>query len=132
MAPVEHYPFRFRDPRTGKWVRARYVATRSELESRYREWEILGPPDIRGDEPAQMFQPNLREIAETPLELQPSSRDAAANRRDRADPATSFFPAVCHLSGAPAAMETDAGRSQTVRSVLDATTASRRKLARPL
>ena len=98
MAPVEHYPFRFRDPRTGKWVRARYVATRSELESRYREWEILGPPDIRGDEPAQMFQPNLREIAETPLELQPSSRDAAANRRDRADPATSFFPAVCHLS----------------------------------
>jgi len=26
MRRLELYPFRFRDPRTGKWVRARYLA----------------------------------------------------------------------------------------------------------
>ncbi len=57
MAPIELYPFRFRDPRTGKWVRARYVATLDELKSRYREWEIIGPPEIRGDAQVQMFRP---------------------------------------------------------------------------
>jgi hypothetical protein len=41
------YPFRFRDPVSGKWVRARYVAERHELEARYREWEIIGPPEYR-------------------------------------------------------------------------------------
>ena len=75
MASIELYPFRFRDPRTGKWVRARYVATRAELASRYREWEIIGPPEIRGDAPVQMFQPELPRIgagcSDAPLELQP-------------------------------------------------------------
>jgi hypothetical protein len=36
------YPFRFRDPLSGKWVRARYVAERHELSARYVEWEIIG------------------------------------------------------------------------------------------
>jgi hypothetical protein len=67
----ELYPFRFRDPRTGKWVRARYVATLAELASRYREWEIIGPAEIRGDAPVQMFQPTPPRLADTPLELQP-------------------------------------------------------------
>ena len=57
MAPIELYPFRFRDPCTGKWVRARYLATLAELASRYREWEIIGPAKIRGDAAMQMFQP---------------------------------------------------------------------------
>jgi hypothetical protein len=65
----ELYPFRFRDPRTGKWVRARHRATLAELASRYREWEVIGPPEIRGDAPLQMFQPSPR--SEKPLELQP-------------------------------------------------------------
>src|SRR5262249_25815650 len=47
--PLELYPFRFRDPRTGKWVRARYRATLAEIKARYREWEIDGPAEIRGD-----------------------------------------------------------------------------------
>ena len=55
MAPIELFPFRFRDRVTGKWVRARYVATREEIAARYAEWEIIGAPDIRGDEPARMF-----------------------------------------------------------------------------
>lgn len=44
---IELYPFRYRDERTGKWIRARYLAERHELEQRYREWEIVGPPEIR-------------------------------------------------------------------------------------
>ena len=30
-----HYPFRFRDPVSGKWVRARYKAERTEIATRY-------------------------------------------------------------------------------------------------
>jgi hypothetical protein len=71
MAPIELYPFRFRDPRTGKWVRARYLATRAELASRYREWEVIGPAEIRGDTPVQMFQPQLARVADQSLELLP-------------------------------------------------------------
>ena len=32
---------------TGKWIRARYVAERHEIASRYAEWEITGPAKIR-------------------------------------------------------------------------------------
>src|SRR5262252_1824007 len=71
MASIKLYPFRLRDPRTGKWVRARYVATLAELAARYREWQIIGPPEVRGDKPAQMFQPALPRLADPPLELQP-------------------------------------------------------------
>ncbi len=41
------YPFRFRDLVTHKWVRARYVAERHELEARYAEWEIVGESEYR-------------------------------------------------------------------------------------
>ena len=38
MAPrLELFPFRYRDPRTGKWVRARYRAERHEIEARYAQ-----------------------------------------------------------------------------------------------
>jgi hypothetical protein len=69
--PIELYAFRFRDPRTGKWVRARYRATLAELAVRYREWEIIGPVEVRGDDPVQMFQPALPRLADAPLELRP-------------------------------------------------------------
>jgi hypothetical protein len=71
MAPIELYSFRFRDPRTGKWVRAHYVATLAEIAARYREWELDGPAEVRGDAPVQMFQPARPRLADTPLELQP-------------------------------------------------------------
>ena len=71
MPPIEVYAFRFREPRTGRWVRARYRATLAEIKARYREWELDGPGEIRGDAPAQMFQPSLPRIADAPLELQP-------------------------------------------------------------
>ena len=41
------YPFRFRDPLTGRWIRARYKATWQEIGARYREAEITGPAEIR-------------------------------------------------------------------------------------
>ena len=71
MAPLELYAFRFRDPRTGRWVRARYRATLAEIKTRYREWEIDGPAELRGDMPVQVFQPQLPRLDHKPLELQP-------------------------------------------------------------
>ena len=46
------YPFRFVDPVTGKWVRARYVAERSVIGTQYQEWEITGPANIGKRSPA--------------------------------------------------------------------------------
>ena len=50
------YPFRFRDPVSGKWVKARYVAGRDELVARYAEWEIIGTPEL-GRPLGAMFTP---------------------------------------------------------------------------
>ena len=63
MARLELYPFRFRDPRTGKWIRARYLAELSEIQRRYREWELVGPPEIRrvpDDARSNQFNPFQR------------------------------------------------------------------------
>jgi hypothetical protein len=46
--PIVLYPFRFVDPLTGRWVRARYRATREEIEQRYARWEITGEPETIG------------------------------------------------------------------------------------
>jgi len=43
------FPFRFRDTLTGNWMRARCVAERDVIATRYAEWEIVGPPEIRAD-----------------------------------------------------------------------------------
>jgi len=50
------YPFRFRDPVSNKWVKARYVAERYEIARRYREWQITGEPEVRRPG-ATMFSP---------------------------------------------------------------------------
>jgi hypothetical protein len=61
MSPVNHrlpgmaddpesfevFPFRHRDARTGKWVNARYKATREEIAARYGEWELTGAGERR-------------------------------------------------------------------------------------
>lgn len=45
---LELFPFRYRDPWTDKWVRARYVAERQEI----------GPPEVRDVDPeARYFTP---------------------------------------------------------------------------
>jgi hypothetical protein len=45
--PLVLYPFRFRDPVSSKWVKARYVAEHCEIAARYSEWEIIGSPEFR-------------------------------------------------------------------------------------
>src|SRR3982750_3588102 len=47
MPKLRLYPFRYRNGVTGKWVRARYVATREEIARGNEEWEIIGPPEMR-------------------------------------------------------------------------------------
>src|SRR4029434_10039657 len=72
---LELFEFRYRDPRTGKWVRARYLAERHEIEARYAEWESIGPPEIRNVDPdARYFNPHRegRALPDQPLELRPS------------------------------------------------------------
>ena len=41
------FPFRYRDPLTGRWIKARYKATREEIAARHGEWEITGPAEVR-------------------------------------------------------------------------------------
>jgi hypothetical protein len=60
MAPrIELFHFRFRDPLTGKWTRARYAATREEIAARYAEYEVAAPAEIRDvDSGARHFTPH--------------------------------------------------------------------------
>src|SRR5690348_12725685 len=52
------YPFKFRDPATGCWTKARYKATLNDIGARYAEWMIDGEPEIRGSiPPASSFNP---------------------------------------------------------------------------
>jgi hypothetical protein len=80
MAPrLELFAFRYRDPRTGKWVRAGYRAELHEIAARYAESEIVGTPEIRDVDPdARYFTPHaspldaaLRHHNERPPDLQP-------------------------------------------------------------
>jgi hypothetical protein len=58
MPRLELFPFRYRNPVTGGWVRARYVATREEIAKGNAEWEIIGSPEIRDvDSHARYFSP---------------------------------------------------------------------------
>ena len=62
MPRLELFHFRYRDPLTGKWKRARYVAERHEIAERFAEYEIVGPPEIRDVEPdARYFTPHRHE-----------------------------------------------------------------------
>jgi len=79
MPRLELFPFRYLDRLTGKWVKARYVASRREIAERHAEFEIIGPPEIRDVDPAaRYFTPwnvvahaYLMRMEEPPPELQP-------------------------------------------------------------
>jgi len=82
MAPrLKLFPFRYRDPRTGKWVRARYLAELHEIKARHAEFEIIGPAELRDVDPdARYFSPNfnammnaeMRRFRERPPEIVPA------------------------------------------------------------
>ena len=62
MPTLQLYPFRFRDPLTGGWVRARHKLQVPELQRHYLDWEITGAPEIRhvtptSTEPFNPFEP---------------------------------------------------------------------------
>jgi len=58
MPRLQLFPFRYRNPVTGKWVRARYVASREEIAKGNVEWEIIDPPEFRDvDLDARYFTP---------------------------------------------------------------------------
>jgi hypothetical protein len=67
------YPFRYRDPRTGNWIRTRYKAERHEIVERYAEWEITGPVEVRSGTGVVMFSPSskLAPRAHLPIEEPP-------------------------------------------------------------
>ena len=65
MPTLQLYPFRFRDPLTGGWVRARHKLQAPELQRHYLDWEITGAPEIRhvtpaSTEPFNPFEPPAR------------------------------------------------------------------------
>jgi len=72
--PLERFPFRFRDPVSGKWVKARYRAERHVIAERHAEWEIIGDPlVIEDDQPHDGFNPYRGQQAkpEPPPQMQP-------------------------------------------------------------
>ena len=79
-------PFSLSPPRIGKWVRARYRSEQHEIASRYAEWAIIGPAEIRDVDPdARFFTPHklpldaqFRRYSERPPELQPAVDAAEA------------------------------------------------------
>ena len=81
--PPDLYAFRYRDSRTGKWVRARYRATPGEIAARHAQWELLGPPEARPDGPVRMFNPasklityaELMRLEDRPPDLHPTIAD---------------------------------------------------------
>jgi hypothetical protein len=58
MPTLVLYPFRYRDPLTGKWVRARHRLQVPALQRRYVEWEITGAREIRHVTPGSVKQFN--------------------------------------------------------------------------
>jgi hypothetical protein len=56
--PIILYPFRRRDPLSGKWYRARYKVSEEQLAQNEGEWIVDGPPEVhRSLGPTSGFQP---------------------------------------------------------------------------
>jgi hypothetical protein len=75
MHRLEFFAFRYRDSRTGKWVRARHRCELHELQQRYAEFEIIGEPEVRNVDPDARYNPQL---AATPGKHRPV-KDAPKN-----------------------------------------------------
>lgn len=90
MAPrLELFAFRYRDPRTGKWIRARYVAERYEIEARYAKWEVTGPSEVRDvHADARAFSPHrsLATRSHLPVEEPPPSDPPRPEREPGKEP----------------------------------------------
>ena len=56
----EVFPFRYKNTRTGRWVKARYMAEPAEIAARYAAWEIIGSGEERRPRTGY-FHPGRRE-----------------------------------------------------------------------
>jgi hypothetical protein len=64
--PLALYSFRYRDPLTGKWIRARYKAEIDVIAERFAEWAIIGPAEFREANPVG-FNPYRQPIPHAEL-----------------------------------------------------------------
>jgi hypothetical protein len=70
--PIILYPFRRRDPLTGKWYLARYKVSAEQLAQHEGEWIVDGPPEIyRALGPTSGFQPRPLPLGLVRLLLHP-------------------------------------------------------------
>ena len=70
--PTILYPFRKRDPITGKWYRARYKVSAEEIAQHNGEWIVDGPPEVhRALGPTSGFHPWRRPQETSPLLIHP-------------------------------------------------------------
>jgi hypothetical protein len=90
MPRLELYHFRYRNPLTGKWVRARYVAARHVIAERFAEFEIIGPPEIREwDQGERYFSQHVnvmmpvRHLLREAPQVRVNERSGTAIRGDR-------------------------------------------------
>ena len=62
MAPLLRlYPFKYRDPVSGTWIKSSYKATLKDIAAHYAEWMIAGEPEVHGNvAPASTFDPHHR------------------------------------------------------------------------
>jgi len=60
------FAFRFRDPLSRKWIKARYVADRVEIASRYAEWEIVGALSYGDRKAGRSVRGGLADAKESP------------------------------------------------------------------
>jgi hypothetical protein len=74
----ELYPFRYKHPVTGKWVRARYRAALETIAARYATWELTGAPSVPartagGFNPYRHVTPHteVARMSEPPLQMDP-------------------------------------------------------------
>lgn len=94
---LDLFPFRYRDPRTGKWIVARYVAEPSEIAARFAEWEITGQTEIRDvDVGARASSPhhNLATRSHLPVEEPPPSDPPRPEKEPGKDPPVKEPPEI--------------------------------------
>ena len=70
--PTILYPFRKRDPLSGKWYRARFKASAEEIAQHAGEWIVDGPPETHAALGTKHgFQPFPSPADDAPLRMHP-------------------------------------------------------------
>ena len=77
------FRYRYRDARTGRWIKARYKARPEEIAGRHAEREITGQAEIRSDiggasNPYRIPHAELRRLQEAVPEINPHLANAPA------------------------------------------------------